>query len=118
MDKELRPIPKKAAGQSASRPWLYAIQLALNAAWPPIFFGAHELGWALVEIIARWLAILVTALGFFHVSGFNPRHRGASPGLRHGDGTARQPLCSLPMRGPFPPHSTRDPALQTGKTGR
>lgn len=48
--------------------WLYLIQLALNAAWTPIFFGAHELGWALAEIIALWIAILVTLIAFLSVN--------------------------------------------------
>jgi tryptophan-rich sensory protein len=47
---------------------LYFIQLALNAAWTPIFFGAHQLGWALVEIALLWVAILVTLLSFRRVN--------------------------------------------------
>ncbi len=45
----------------------YGIQLVLNAAWTPIFFGAHQLGWALMDIIAMWMAILVTMVAFFRV---------------------------------------------------
>jgi benzodiazapine receptor len=46
----------------------YIVQLVLNAAWTPIFFGAHQLGWALVEISALWLAILLTMLCFYRVN--------------------------------------------------
>lgn len=45
---------------------LYFIQLALNAAWSPIFFGAHALGWALAEIVVLWVAILLTWRSFHH----------------------------------------------------
>jgi tryptophan-rich sensory protein len=47
---------------------LYFAQLALNAAWTPIFFGAHQLGWALLEIAALWTAILLTMLSFRQTS--------------------------------------------------
>jgi translocator protein len=47
---------------------LYFVQLVLNAAWTPIFFGAHELGWALIEIIALWIAIALTQISFFRVN--------------------------------------------------
>ena len=36
---------------------IYAIHLLLSALWTPLFFGYHSPGWALVSIIAQWLAI-------------------------------------------------------------
>jgi translocator protein len=47
---------------------LYFVQLALNAAWTPIFFGAHEMGWALIEIMMLWIAIALTLISFFRVN--------------------------------------------------
>lgn len=44
---------------------LFAIQLALNVSWSWIFFGRHQPGWAFVEIVALWLAMLATAVAFY-----------------------------------------------------
>lgn len=38
----------------------FALQLALNAAWSPIFFGIPNFGLALIVIIVMWLAIALT----------------------------------------------------------
>jgi translocator protein len=42
----------------------YVIQLVLNAAWTPIFFGLQQPGWALVEILFLLAAILITVRFF------------------------------------------------------
>lgn len=33
-------------------------QLVFNAAWSCIMFGAHQIGWALVDLAAMWLMIV------------------------------------------------------------
>ena len=47
---------------------LFGIQLLLNVAWSWIFFAQHEIGWAFLEIIILWLAIVATTLSFFRTS--------------------------------------------------
>ena len=47
---------------------LFAVQLALNFAWLFIFFYAKQPGWAFVEIIVLWLAILLTIFWFGKIS--------------------------------------------------
>ncbi|HWG98275.1 MAG TPA: TspO/MBR family protein [Pilimelia sp.] len=43
----------------------YGIQLLLNALWTPLFFGAGAYGWALVDIVALWVAIGATVAAFW-----------------------------------------------------
>jgi translocator protein len=47
---------------------LFATQLLLNLLWSYIFFGAHQMGLAFVEIILLWLAIVATIVRFSAVS--------------------------------------------------
>lgn len=47
---------------------LFALQLVLNAGWSWIFFAWRLPGWAFVEIVLLWCAILGTAVLFFRVS--------------------------------------------------
>lgn len=47
---------------------LFLVQLALNFAWSLIFFRWHQIGWALLEVISLWFAILLTTWTFARVS--------------------------------------------------
>ena len=60
----------RAAGWSLARPalGLFAIQLVLNVGWSVVFFGLRQPGWALVEIVVLWCAILGTLLLFRRIS--------------------------------------------------
>jgi benzodiazapine receptor len=42
-------------------------QLVLNGAWSAIFFGAHAIGLALMDIAALWSAIVATTIAFWRV---------------------------------------------------
>ena len=44
---------------------VFALQLTLNAAWTPIFFGLHRPDLAFFEIVLLWLSILAT-IALFH----------------------------------------------------
>ena len=46
---------------------LFAVQLVLNAAWTPLFFGLHAPGLAFAEIVLLWLAVAATTWAFFRV---------------------------------------------------
>ncbi len=46
----------------------FFVQLFLNTLWSIIFFGLHSPGWALVDIVALWLAIVWTIAVFYKIS--------------------------------------------------
>jgi|SRR5215207_3771044 len=51
---------------------VFALQLVLNAAWTPLFFGLHRPDLALFGIIVLWASILATIVLFY------PIHSGAA----------------------------------------
>ncbi len=54
--------------QSKAAVVAFGIQVVLNVAWSVVFFGAHELFYGFVTIVALWLAILVTTALSYRVS--------------------------------------------------
>ena len=48
----------------------FVVQLALNLAWSPVFFAAHQLTWALVLLCAIDFAVIVTIVLFWRVRAF------------------------------------------------
>jgi benzodiazapine receptor len=47
---------------------LFIVQLALNAAWTPIFFGAGQVSAAAVEIVVLAVVLAATVIAFWRVS--------------------------------------------------
>lgn len=56
------------SGRKRKAMTLYFLQLLLNFLWSLIFFGAHEIGWALVEIALLWVTIILTINAFRKIS--------------------------------------------------
>lgn len=60
---------RRLGGAAATLPLaLYGLQLGLNLAWSALFFYAHQPAWALVDIVALWLAIVGTLLVFWRAA--------------------------------------------------
>jgi tryptophan-rich sensory protein len=55
----------KKSGLKSAAMLLFAIQLALNFLWSVVFFGLHQIGGALIEILLLDAAVLATLLLFF-----------------------------------------------------
>ncbi|MEM6478581.1 MAG: TspO/MBR family protein [Pseudomonadota bacterium] len=45
----------------------WALQIALNTLWSPVFFGLKRLGAAMVALSALWLAVLATTVSFWMI---------------------------------------------------
>lgn len=47
---------------------VFGVQMVLNTLWSILFFGLQSPGWALVEIVFLWLAILFTIILFWRLN--------------------------------------------------
>ncbi len=56
-----KQAPSPARNRALS---VFIIQFILNFCWSFIFFGMHETGWALAEMILLWITILITIFSF------------------------------------------------------
>ena len=45
----------------------WAVQIALNTLWTPIFFGLHRMRAAMVVMVLLWLSVAATTYQFFQV---------------------------------------------------
>jgi translocator protein len=45
----------------------WALQIALNTLWTPVFFGLHRIRAAMVVMVCLWLAVAATTLAFLAV---------------------------------------------------
>jgi tryptophan-rich sensory protein len=46
---------------------VFALQLVINLAWSPLFFGAHQITWALVDILVLDVAVVATIVLFARI---------------------------------------------------
>jgi tryptophan-rich sensory protein len=47
---------------------LFVLQLVLNSLWSYLFFGLHRPGFAFIEIVVLWAAIVATLIAFWRIS--------------------------------------------------
>ena len=45
--------------------WLFGVQLVLNFAWTPVFFGARSISGGLILIVVILIAVLATTIAFW-----------------------------------------------------
>ncbi|MCB2103316.1 MAG: tryptophan-rich sensory protein [Rhodobacteraceae bacterium] len=49
---------------------LFALQIALNTIWTPVFFGVHRTGLAMVIIVCLWLVVAAMLVAFWRLDRF------------------------------------------------
>ncbi len=55
-----------SGGQDAGQAMAFwAVQIALNTLWTPVFFGLHRVRSALGVMVCLWLAVAATTVSFF-----------------------------------------------------
>ena len=59
----------RAAGAegSAYAMAFFALQIALNTLWTPVFFGLHRIGAGMLVLACLWLAVAATLVAFWRV---------------------------------------------------
>lgn len=57
-----RVAPLEGSGLAMA---LWALQIALNALWSPVFFGLRRIKEAIIVVVALWAAVGATMLAFF-----------------------------------------------------
>ena len=54
--------------QKSGAIWFWSLQMLFNFLWSLIFFGQHQIGWALVDISTLWGFILLTIFAFARIN--------------------------------------------------
>jgi len=61
-------IWRKAGFAGAGLPLaVHALQLILNAAWSPLFFGLHRPGLGFIGIVLVWISVIATIVLFYPI---------------------------------------------------
>jgi len=60
-------INARGSGRRVLAIWLFAAQMVVNVIWTPLFFGAHQVSWALVTIGVLLVLALLTTIQFGRV---------------------------------------------------